>query len=268
MREVGMSWYTVNVTAQIQVPPTLEWFPRPFEVVTGYAFETQGTQHLNYRGFGRPFDNSIYELWWDSSGWHLNNLSEAVGGVPSPPAGDPKGYAFEAQGTQHVNYRGEDGNIYELWCDSNGGWHLNPLSKTTGGAPSPAAGDPKGYAFEAQGTQHVNYRGEDGNIYELWWDSSGWHLNPLSKAVGGVPSPPAGNPEGYAFEAEGTQHVNYRGEDGNIYELWCDSNGGWHLNPLSKTTGGAPSPAAGDPKGYAFEAQGTQHVNYRGEDGK
>jgi hypothetical protein len=32
-----------------------------------------------------------------------------------------------------------------------------------------AAGDPVGYMFDAQGTQHVDCRGLDGHIHELWW---------------------------------------------------------------------------------------------------
>jgi hypothetical protein len=38
-----------------------------------------------------------------------------------------------------------------------------------------AAGNPSGYMFDAQGTQHVVYRGGDGHIHELWWDAHGWH---------------------------------------------------------------------------------------------
>jgi hypothetical protein len=47
------------------------------------------------------------------------------------------------------------------------GWHRNDLSAATG-APG-AAGDPAGYMFDAQGTQHVVYRSGDGHIQELWW---------------------------------------------------------------------------------------------------
>ena len=36
------------------------------------------------------------------------------------------------------------------------------------GATAPA-GDPSGYAFEWESTQHVVYRGVDGHVHELWW---------------------------------------------------------------------------------------------------
>ncbi len=96
--------------------------------------------------------------------WHHGDLS-AVTGAPGA-AGDPTGYMFDAQGTQHVVYRGGDGHIHELWWGADG-WHHGDLSAVTG-APG-AAGDPTGYMFDAQGTQHVVYRGGDGHIHELWW---------------------------------------------------------------------------------------------------
>jgi hypothetical protein len=96
--------------------------------------------------------------------WHRADLT-AVTGAPVA-AGDPVGYMFDAQGTQHVDYRGSDGHIHELWWGSNG-WSHADLTAVTG-APV-AAGDPVGYMFDAQGTQHVDCRGLDGHIHELWW---------------------------------------------------------------------------------------------------
>jgi hypothetical protein len=74
---------------------------------------------------------------------------------------------FDAQGTQHVVYRAGDGHIHELWWSAGAGWAHADLS---GGAGAPnAAGDPDGYMFDAQGTQHVVCRIGDGHIHELWW---------------------------------------------------------------------------------------------------
>ena len=78
-------------------------------------------------------------------------------------AGDPAGYVLDADGTQHVVYRGTDNHIYELWwCPAScwsPGWHWGNLTGTTG-APL-AAGDPAGYVLDADGTQHVVYRGNE-----------------------------------------------------------------------------------------------------------
>lgn len=45
---------------------------------------------------------------------HENDLTSAVGG-PSSLYAEPKGYAFEAQGSQHVIYTDDIGHIVELY---------------------------------------------------------------------------------------------------------------------------------------------------------
>ena len=156
-------------------------------------------------------------------------------------------------------YRGVDGHIHEHWWDAANGWSVGDLTGVTG-AP-PALGDPSGYMFEAQGTQHVVYRGVDDHIHEHWWDAAnGWSVGDLT-GVSGAP-PALGDPSGYMFEAQGTQHVVYRGVDGHIHEHWWDAANGWSVGDLTGVSG-AP-PVAGDPHGYVFESPGTQHVLYRG----
>ena len=76
------------------------------------------------------------------------------------------GYAFEAQGTQHVIVDAD--HIVELWSDRDG-WHTDDLT-TALGAPLSGGNGAVGYAFDAQGTQHVVYVGRnDRHIHELWW---------------------------------------------------------------------------------------------------
>jgi hypothetical protein len=186
--------------------------------------------------------------------WHQNDLTAATGSVLA--IGNPSGYMFDAQGTQHVVYRGaNDNHVHELWW--NGAWHTNDL--TVAAAAPATAGDATGYVFEVQGTQHVVYRGADNHVHELWWNGA-WHTNDLTMATGAGAA--AGDPSGYVFAAQGTQHVVYRGADNHVHELWW--NGAWHLNDLT-VAAGAPV-AASDPSGYVFRAQGTQHVVYPGND--
>ena len=65
-----------------------------------------------------------------------------------------------------------------------------------------AVGNPGGYVFVGQSTQHVNYLGVGNHIHELWWDSSGWHHNDRTAAAGAPTA--AGDPFGYVFNAQGT----------------------------------------------------------------
>lgn len=132
-----------------------------------YAFEAQGTQHVI--AIGNDFH--VHELWWDTNGWHTDDLSGPTGAPNFSPGSLLTGYAFEGQGTQHVMYYGgESNNLHELWWDINDGWHHNDLSVATG---TPAGGTSRttpAYAFEAQGTQHVFYVDpRDAHVHELRW---------------------------------------------------------------------------------------------------
>jgi len=48
-------------------------------------------------------------------GWHHNNLTAAAGAPPPAVNQSLSGYAFEAQGTQHVIYVSTDNQIIKLW---------------------------------------------------------------------------------------------------------------------------------------------------------
>jgi hypothetical protein len=99
--------------------------------------------------------------------WQHNDLTAATSA--SGAAGDPAGYTWSVDGTEHVVYRGNDGHIHELWLSLNsGGWQHNDLTAAT--SASSAAGDPAGYTWSVDGTEHVVYRGNDGHIHELWFE--------------------------------------------------------------------------------------------------
>jgi hypothetical protein len=226
-----------------------------------YAFEAEGTQHVFYLAERTATeDRHIEEIWWES-GSTPNHGSLKPPTTGSRPASTPSAYVFKGQGSQHVVYRGEDGHVHHF------GWRgevtnhedLNDAAKEA----VRASGRPIGYVFDGQGTQHVVYVGEDKHIHELWWDPSGWHPNDLTKATGAPLASITGTPAGYVFDAEGTQHVVYVGEDKHIHELWWDPSG-WHWNDLTMATQ-AP-PGLSDPSGYVFPREGTQHVLYSGED--
>ena len=174
----------------------------------------------------RGTDHHIHELWWNSAGWHANDLTEATHAASA--AGDPAGYGFQARATQHVIYRGTDNHIHQLWSDT-ADWYTDDLTEATHAAP--ADGDPAGYVFDGRVTQHVIYRGTDNHIHQLWRDVTGWYISDVSAATGPVVGPgqpmtltsavtAVGNPAGYAYEAHGgSQHVLYRGFDDCIHQL-------------------------------------------------
>jgi hypothetical protein len=91
------------------------------------------------------------------------------------------------------------------------------ITSKTGAAQT--AGDPFGFSWEGDKTQHIVYRGVDGQIHELWFRkevmSAEW------KHGGALGGPQAGSdPIGFVWDADNSQHVIYRGADNQIHELW------------------------------------------------
>ena len=183
--------------------------------------------------------------------WNYNDLTMASGAPVA--AGDPAGYTWDIDHTQHVVYRGIDSHIHELWF--NGQWNHNDLTLATG--TPVAASDPDGYTWDMDSTQHVVYKGIDSHIHELWFNGQ-WNHNDLTLAAG---APLAlGRPAGYTWDVDHTQHVVYKGLDSHIHELWFNNQ--WNHNDLTMA---ATAPlAVGDPAGYTWDVDRTQHVVFRG----
>lgn len=250
---MGELWWSHDVWHHSYLGSTVD-FAIAVSGPTGYAFEAQGTQHAIYVGD----DGHVHERWWDSDDVHDTDLTTKAAATAFPPQTKvPSAYVYLPSGTQHVYYQGIDQHIHEIWW----GLDYEHVDLTVEADSPPAIGSPASYVFNAQRTKHVVYQGIDQHIHELWRFSPGrWHHNDLTLRTEAPLA--AGDPTGYVFDAQGTQHVVYRGSDRHIHELWWDSNG-WHpYNDLTRATG-APLPLKlSNPSGYAFAARGTQHVVY------
>lgn len=236
--------------------------------MSGYAFEAQGTRHVIY--LDDAPSAHIRELWWDTNGWHHNDLTAATGA----PIGNAVGYAFEAQYTQHIFYSGStDHHVHELWWDTSG-WHHHDLTAATG-APAPAGRLPAyphpmtwdfvhAYPFDAQATQHVVFLVGD-HIHELWWDTKGWHHDDLTVAANAPGAAENATPVAYPANAQGSRHVVYRGtgNDDHIHELRWDATG-WHHHDLTIATGASSIwPEAG----VVSDSSGVQRIICLGPSG-
>lgn len=216
-------------------------------------------EHIYY--FGN--DHQIVELWHrPDTGWRQNRigaLTSAPQGIGNPSAYLTTGSSDET--TQHILYRGIDGQLHELWNRRDVGWQHKPLGLDTG-AP-PAASDPFGYAWGANRSQHVVYRGFDDHIYllEKRVGDPAWQLSDLTALTGAVAA--NGRPHAYSWEGTHSQHVVYRGRDGQIHELWHMPDRGWHHKNLGAELDAQT--ALGDPVGIGLAQR--QIVAYRGTDG-
>ena len=249
---------------------------------TSHVFAFDGTQHVFYR----TFDGEIVELWWTGGADgnpKARSLNTQQSGVPLA-TGNPASHVFAVEGqgpsTQHMFYRTGDGEIIELfWRTSDEPPQVRNLTTLSRGALL-AASDPISHVFNREGTQHVFYTADNGDIAELWW-SGGTNAIPqfenLTERAGGGPVP-SGRLSSHVFEAERTQHVFFRtpsfsqrSPDPAIVELWWMDGGTPQFENLNERTfadappgttrPGAPAPD-GDPTSHVFDAENTQHVFY------
>ncbi|MBY0523932.1 MAG: hypothetical protein K2R98_11070 [Gemmataceae bacterium] len=259
-------WQHTNLTEQTKAPKAVG-------DPSGYYLPENKTQHVVYRTDAGNICELYFQADGDKPGWRVKDLTAEA---KSPKAaGNPSGYAVPEKlsrllkngGTQHVVYRGTDGQLHELFLslDQNKWMHAN-LSEGTKAAK--AAGDPCGCYRKDDNTQHIYFRTADNNIGELSLsfdgDDKSWRFKDLSAECN---APKAeGDPCGYFQKKDNTQHVVYRGKDGEIFEVYfAKDHGKWQSNNLSKATG-APK-ATGNPFGYVLDTNKTQHVLYPATDG-
>jgi hypothetical protein len=237
------------------------------DVLISHVFEAEGTQHVFYPSF----DKHINELWWpgeeDPSFGDLTQLSGA------PLAADPlTSHVFNAEGTQHVFYVtdfgngrvGNGGHIIELSWSASESLHQRDLTLASGPPFPPLAGRLTSHVFDAEGTQHIFYEA-CGHIIELWWRGA---EKPHQRDLTDLSGAPLGGGglSSHVFNAEGTQHVFYVAENRHIIELWWRSGETPHPEDLTDRSGGAPLPFLGLTS-HVFDAEGTQHVFYRADNG-
>jgi FG-GAP-like repeat len=229
--------------------------PRAAGDLSAYLDPVAG-QVVLYRGQ----DTNVHSLYWTTGAVGHDNLT---GSVHAPfAAGNPLGYTT-SDNYNHVIYRGTNNHLHELYWTGAGAVGHSDLTALAASAPN-ALGDPSPYVDTTRGTSIVPYRGSDGHVHTVYWDTGAVGHDNLSSVAG---SPPAlGDPFGYYTAHNDSHQVVYRGGNGHLYELWWVGIAPvtyWDLSAIS----GAP-PAASDPVGYYSPATNTKHVFYRSADGR
>jgi hypothetical protein len=117
----------------------------------------------------RSRNGHLHELWWVGnnpvSGW---DLTAAAAGAP-PAASNPAVYYIAGNNTKHVIYRSANGHLNEIWWIPGGG--IPAHVDVTLAAFAPLAVDvPSAFTVVGPDSQHVIFRGTDGQIHEIRWN--------------------------------------------------------------------------------------------------
>jgi YVTN family beta-propeller protein len=156
----------------------------------------------------------ILSVYWADGPSGLDQLS-GVAGTP-PAASDPFAYYIAATDTNQVVYCDGDGHIWELYwvgVAPVAGWDLS------GPAVPAAVGTPAAYYSAGTNTKHVVYRSDDGRLHELWWVPGASRTEYIDLTDFALAPPSADRPAAFTVEGPNTQHVAFRGNFNQIYEI-------------------------------------------------
>ena len=237
--------------------------------------ESDGSQHIVFP------TGEVRELFRSpdpAAQWVDNDLTALAHGTQPAGSGPLRGYV-QGDGSQHVNFIGQDGHVHELYRspDPAAQWVDNDLTALAHGT-LPAFGLLDGYS-EEDGGQHVNFIDENGHVHELFRSpdpAAQWVDNDLTALAHGTPSiiQEPGALHAYS-EEDGGQHVNFIDENGHVHELFRspDPAAQWVDNDLTALAHGTPAslgvavgPVTSPLDGYV-QGDGSQHVNFIAQNG-
>lgn len=247
-------WRTANGAGHSDLT-ALGQSPRAAGDLSAYLDPVAGLQVVLFRGT----DAKVHSLYWTTGAVGHDNLS---GAAHAPlAAGNPLGYFTTSDNYNHVIYRSANNHLNELYWTGSGAVGHGDLT-VLASAPN-ALGDPSPYVDTARGTNMVPYRGSDGHIHSLYWNTGAVGHDNLTSAAGSPLA--AGDPFGYYTAHNDSHQIVYRAANGHLYELWCVGTNAVTFWDLSASSGAPPS--ASDSVGYYSPATNTKHIFYRSMDG-
>jgi hypothetical protein len=226
----GKQWVNNDLTQLSRSKTT----PRPDSSLDGYWGDQNG-QHVNYIAQG----GHVHELYiHPGAQWVDNDLIQlSKSHVIAMPNTSLSGYAWgytESDISQHVNFIGADGHVYELLARSHENWVLNNLTHFSGDGVIPGQGSSLHSYWGPDYGQHVNFIGADGHVRELYIPSGGqWVNNDLTQLSKSIAVPQTQSSLAGFWGDGDSQHVHYIGADGHLHELYIPSGGQWVDNDLN-----------------------------------
>ncbi len=189
------------------------------------VFVTGGVPHL----VGRVARNGdLFDVHPDGQGgWSSDNVSSlARASSAALPAATYSPCVLATSGGVAIVFRGVGGDLWSIQRSDNSATNL---TAATGAAA--ATGHPSCFVWQDQ--PHIVFRAADKLIHEMWFESSAWHLQPVSNTAA------AADP---VATTNGTiAMVAFRGTDGTIYQAQFDGTG-WQSSATATVTISTPTP--------------------------
>jgi hypothetical protein len=223
----------------------------------------------------RGDDNHVHVIYWGpGTSWFGHEDANSLAGPRArDAAGDPVGYVGPGN-IGHLIYRGSDAHLHVIWSPVGGGPvgydDLTAAARANGYNAPDALGNPSAYV-NSQGTHIVVYRGNDGHIWDLYWDTGAVVAENITGFTG---SPQAGgDPFVYYIPAHDLNQIVYRegpNNAGRLIELFWQgaaATTGWNITDAAapsippNTTSGGYSQV--DPVAFYNAATNTKHVIYQ-----
>jgi hypothetical protein len=198
--------------------------PRANSPLTAYQTAWNSQQHVDYID---ETSGDLWELFFDGS-WHAMDLTANAGAVAPHAESTLTSFTTDVNGNQqHVLFINANNHVQEMYFTGSLPW-LSADVNIRAGIPSVSAAPKSLHGYVTTYTdphqQHVNFvSSSNSHVYELYFANSNWYARDMNEVV--IPAPPAPRAgsqlTGYqATWGNNSQHVNYVGADGHIYELF------------------------------------------------
>jgi hypothetical protein len=257
----GGGWHLQAINLQGGVTPMA---PAAESAPACFAFNRGTEQHFLYRdGTGR-----IWDSYFGPHGWKLQAINLSGGVTAGPPTvGDPSSFLFGYGDQVHILYRDAAGRIWDSYFGLRG-WQLQQINLpggVTSKAPA-AAGDSACFVFDRGRQAHVLYRDMTGQIWDSYFGTAGWKLQPINLLGGVTPKAPAAVSDPFCFVFDNQAHILYRDSYGQIWDSYF-GRAGWQLQTINMAGGLTPKANAAVGKLSFFEFDNQAHILYRDANG-
>jgi hypothetical protein len=216
-----------------------------------------GDYHYQYV-FWEGENGDLYEAWWNGKWNGPTDLGDG-------PLGSAPTAGTDSQGHQYVFWENTGGGLEEVWYNGSSWSSPNTIvSSSTGDGMGPmgsaptVAVSPVLNTSAGDGYQYVFWEGENGDLYEAWYNGS-WN-GPINLGAG-----PLGSAPSAAADYSGNEYVFWVNTSGGLEEDWY--NGSWSgpQTIVNSSTGDGMGPLDSVPA-TSVDLTGEQYIYWEGTD--